>query len=42
MLWLGGGYPELHARALAANTPMLEHLRAAHQRVWQFTRNAVG
>ena len=32
MLWLGGGYPELHARALAANTPMLEHLRTAHQR----------
>ena len=32
MLWLGGGYPELHARALAANTPMLEQLRAAHQR----------
>lgn len=32
MLWLGGGYPELHARALAANTPMLEQLRAAHRR----------
>ena len=32
MLWLGGGYPELHARALAVNTPMLEQLRAAHRR----------
>lgn len=32
MLWLGGGYPELHARALAANTPMLNAIRAAHQR----------
>lgn len=32
MLWLGGGYPELHAEALAANTPMLAAIRAAHQR----------
>lgn len=32
MLWLGGGYPELHARALAANIPMLEAIRAAHHR----------
>lgn len=32
MIWLGGGYPELHARALAANAPMLAQLRAAHQR----------
>lgn len=32
MLWLGGGYPELHARALAANTAMLAAIRAAHQR----------
>jgi len=32
MLWLGGGYPELHARRLAANQPMLEQLRAAHRR----------
>ncbi|MEN0584194.1 MULTISPECIES: cobyrinate a,c-diamide synthase [unclassified Kosakonia] len=32
MLWLGGGYPELHARALSENTPMLEAIRAAHRR----------
>ncbi|CDZ82802.1 TPA: cobyrinate a,c-diamide synthase [Citrobacter koseri] len=32
MIWLGGGYPELHAAALAANTPMLVQMRAAHQR----------
>lgn len=31
MIWLGGGYPELHAAALAANTPMLAQMRAAHQ-----------
>lgn len=32
MIWLGGGYPELHAAALAANTQMLAQMRAAHQR----------
>ncbi|ELV2953616.1 cobyrinate a,c-diamide synthase [Salmonella enterica] len=32
MIWLGGGYPELYAAELAANTAMLKHLRAAHQR----------
>ncbi|MGL5699260.1 MAG: cobyrinate a,c-diamide synthase [Kluyvera sp.] len=32
MVWLGGGYPELHAQALAANEAMLAQLRAAHQR----------
>ncbi len=32
MIWLGGGYPELYAADLAANTVMLKHLRAAHQR----------
>lgn len=32
MLWLGGGYPELYARTLAANTPMLTQIRAAHRR----------
>ncbi|SQI23080.1 cobyrinic acid A,C-diamide synthase [Salmonella enterica subsp. arizonae] len=32
MIWLGGGYPELYAADLAANTMMLKHLRAAHQR----------
>lgn len=32
MIWLGGGYPELHAAALAANTPMLAQMRAAYQR----------
>ncbi|HEM6716160.1 TPA: cobyrinate a,c-diamide synthase [Citrobacter koseri] len=32
MIWLGGGYPELHAAALAANTPMLAQMCAAHQR----------
>ncbi|POT59538.1 cobyrinic acid a,c-diamide synthase [Citrobacter amalonaticus] len=32
MVWLGGGYPELHASMLAQNTTMLASLRAAHQR----------
>ncbi|WP_436856397.1 cobyrinate a,c-diamide synthase [Citrobacter tructae] len=32
MVWLGGGYPELHAAVLAANTSMLESLRDAHRR----------
>lgn len=32
MLWLGGGYPELHARRLAANLPMLTQIRSAHRR----------
>lgn len=32
MMWLGGGYPELHARALSANQPMRAAIRAAHQR----------
>lgn len=32
MIWLGGGYPELHALALAANAPMLAQLRTAHER----------
>lgn len=32
MVWLGGGYPELHAATLAANTTMLASLREAHQR----------
>lgn len=32
MIWLGGGYPELHAKALAANQPMLNQLRKAHAR----------
>lgn len=32
MIWLGGGYPELHAAVLAANTSMLAQMRAAHQR----------
>ncbi|MEF3089403.1 cobyrinate a,c-diamide synthase [Raoultella scottii] len=32
MIWLGGGYPEIHAAALAANTTMLAQLRSAHQR----------
>ncbi len=32
MVWLGGGYPELHAAALAANTTMLASLRDAHLR----------
>lgn len=30
-LWLPGGYPELHAGALAANQPMLNALQAFHQ-----------
>lgn len=30
-LWLPGGYPELHAAALAANGPMLAALRDAHR-----------
>ncbi|KMK10662.1 cobyrinate a,c-diamide synthase [Pluralibacter gergoviae] len=32
MVWLGGGYPELHAATLAGNKSMLASLRAAHQR----------
>ena len=32
MIWLGGGYPELHAAGLARNSTMLAQLRAAHQR----------
>jgi cobyrinic acid a,c-diamide synthase len=32
MIWLGGGYPELHAAGLAANHEMLAQLRAAHRR----------
>ncbi len=30
-LWLPGGYAELHASTLAANTPMLEAIRAFYQ-----------
>ncbi|TVP58965.1 MAG: cobyrinate a,c-diamide synthase [Halomonadaceae bacterium] len=29
-LWLPGGYPELHAATLAANTPMLQSIRDHH------------
>lgn len=32
MLWLGGGYPELHAHALSANQPMRDAILAAHRR----------
>lgn len=32
MVWLGGGYPELHAAALANNTSMLASLRNARRR----------
>lgn len=32
MLWLGGGYPELHARKLSENAPMLQAMREAHRR----------
>ncbi|MDE4645589.1 cobyrinate a,c-diamide synthase [Klebsiella quasipneumoniae] len=32
MIWLGGGYPELHAAGLSANQEMLAQLRAAHRR----------
>jgi len=28
-LWLGGGFPEVHAEQLAANTPMIASIRAA-------------
>ncbi|MBZ4256258.1 cobyrinate a,c-diamide synthase, partial [Mycobacterium tuberculosis] len=31
MIWLGGGYPELHAAGLSANHEMLTQLRAAHR-----------
>ena len=31
MIWLGGGYPEIHAAALAS-TPMLAQLLEAHRR----------
>lgn len=32
MIWLGGGYPEVHAAKLAANTRMRESLQDAHRR----------
>ncbi|GDX04538.1 cobyrinate a,c-diamide synthase [Buttiauxella sp. A111] len=32
MIWLGGGYPEVHATKLAANIRMRESLKDAHQR----------
>lgn len=32
MIWLGGGYPEVHAATLAANFKMHESLKQAHQR----------
>ncbi|QPR27374.1 cobyrinate a,c-diamide synthase [Edwardsiella hoshinae] len=32
MVWLGGGYPELYAKALAANETMLDSLRQAQRR----------
>lgn len=31
MIWLGGGYPEVHAAKLTANVRMRESLRNAHQ-----------
>lgn len=31
MIWLGGGYPEVHAAKLAANVRMRDSLREAHQ-----------
>jgi cobyrinic acid a,c-diamide synthase len=31
-VWLGGGYPELHARALAANAGLWDDLRELHAR----------
>jgi cobyrinic acid a,c-diamide synthase len=31
-LWLPGGYPELHTRALSKNTPMLESIKAFFHR----------
>ena len=31
MIYLGGGYPELHAEALASNRAMMEAIRAAHR-----------
>lgn len=31
MVWLGGGYPEVHGAKLAANTRMLESIQHAHQ-----------
>jgi cobyrinic acid a,c-diamide synthase len=40
MIWLGGGYPEIHAAGLAANTSMLAQLREAHRRGWRFTPSA--
>ncbi len=31
-IYLGGGYPELHAQALSSNASMIESIRAAHKR----------
>lgn len=40
MIWLGGGYPEIHAAGLAANTSMLAQLRERTGAGWRFTPSA--
>lgn len=32
MIWIGGGYPEVHAAKLAANVSMRESIRKAHEK----------
>jgi cobyrinic acid a,c-diamide synthase len=39
MIWLGGGYPEIHAAGLAA-TSMLAQLRRRTGAGWRFTPSA--
>ena len=41
-LYLGGGFPELYAAMLAANTTMKESIRKAHKMAWLSMVNVGG